>query len=81
MFLETLLLLADVVVAGLGIVAVGAIIFGAVGALAAVGFIRATLRSRGVFNAISGCLAGVGLVVALILLWWGVFFWWQLIVR
>ena len=79
MFLKTLFILADVVVAGLGIGALAAIVFGALGAAAAVGFMRAALRSHGGFNALSGCLATIGLVIALILLWWGVSFWWPLI--
>jgi hypothetical protein len=81
MFLETVLLLADIVVAGLGIAAVAAIAFGSLGAAAGVAFIRAALRSRGGFSAISGCLATGGLVIALVLLWWGCSFWWPFVFR
>jgi hypothetical protein len=75
------MLLADVVVAGLAIAAAVAVLFGALGAAAAVGFIRASLRSRGAWNVTVGCLATLGLVVSLVLLWWGVSFWLPFIFR
>lgn len=79
MLSATLFPLADVVVVGLGIAAVVAIILGGLGAAASIGFIRTALRSRGGVNAIVACLASAGLGVSLLLLWWGISFWWPFI--
>lgn len=75
------MLLADVVVAGLAIVAAVAVILGGLGVAAALGFIRAFVRSRSKWNVPGGCLATLGLVVATLLLFWGLSFWWPFVFR
>lgn len=70
------LVLADAVVAGIGIIAAVAIAFGVSGVTASLGFIWAAFRSRSRFAVVTVSLATVGMGVSLLFLWWGASFWW-----